>query len=125
MQIVHSSRRGSRDIEHLGSAHNEAELEALKAAAARRLTRGQDELGLGLDAVVRTEGLLPNARLVVDHYHLVKLANDCVTKVRRRVIWEQKGRRGRQVDPAWANRRRLLRAREACRPRDSPQCGTR
>jgi hypothetical protein len=51
VQIVHSSRRGSRDIEHLGSAHDEAELEALKAAAARRLTRGQDELGLGLDAV--------------------------------------------------------------------------
>jgi len=29
---------------------------------------------------VRTEGLLPNARLVVDHFHLVKLANDCVTQ---------------------------------------------
>jgi len=57
---------------------------------------------------VRTEGLLPNARLVVDHFHLVKLANDCVTKVRRRTIWEQQGRRGRGVDPAWANRRRLL-----------------
>jgi transposase len=52
--------------------------------------------------------LLPNARLVVDHFHLVKLANDCVTKVRRRTIWEQKGRRGRAIDPAWANRRRLL-----------------
>jgi transposase len=52
--------------------------------------------------------LLPNARLVVDHFHLVKLANDAVTKVRRRVIWEQKGRRGRKIDPAWANRRRLL-----------------
>lgn len=56
--------------------------------------------------------LLPNARLVVDHFHLVKLANDCVTKVRRRVIWDQKGRRGRKIDPAWANRRRLLTARE-------------
>ena len=56
--------------------------------------------------------LLPNARLVVDHFHLVKLANDCLTKVRRRVIWEQKGRRGRKIDPAWANRRRLLTARE-------------
>jgi len=32
--------------------------------------------------------LLPNARLVVDHFHLVKLANDAVTTVRRRVIWE-------------------------------------
>jgi transposase len=31
-----------------------------------------------------------------------------VTTVRRRVIWEQHGRRGRAVDPAWANRRRLL-----------------
>jgi transposase len=56
--------------------------------------------------------LLPNARLVVDHFHLVKLANDCVTKVRRRTIWEQKGRRGRAVDPAWANRRRLLQGYE-------------
>jgi transposase len=62
---------------------------------------------------IRTPGLLPNARLVVDHFHLVKLANDCVTKVRRRTIWEQKGRRGRKIDPAWANRRRLLRAKES------------
>lgn len=57
-------------------------------------------------------GLLPNARLVVDHFHIVKLANDAVTKVRRRVIWAQNGRRGRKIDPAWANRRRLLSARE-------------
>jgi transposase len=57
--------------------------------------------------------LLPNAALVVDHVHLVKLANEAVTKVRRRTIWEQKGRRGRKVDPAWAaNRRRLLIAKE-------------
>jgi transposase len=61
---------------------------------------------------IRTPGLLPNARLVVDHFHLVKLANDCVTKVRRRTIWEQNGRRGRKIDPAWANRRRLLRAKD-------------
>ena len=69
-------------------------------------------------AAVRARGedgelLLPHARLVVDHFHVVKLANDCVTKVRRRVIWEQKGRRGRKLDPAWANRRRLLRAKES------------
>ena len=31
VQIVHSSRRGSRDIEHIGSAHNDAELVAAKA----------------------------------------------------------------------------------------------
>ena len=55
---------------------------------------------------------MPNATLVVDHFHLVKLANDAVTKVRRRVVWEQHGRRGRKIDPAWANRRRLLTAKE-------------
>jgi transposase len=66
---------------------------------------------------VRTPGLLPNARLVVDHFHLVKLANDCVTKVRRRTIWEQKGRRGRKIDPAWANRRRLLTGQQRLRPK--------
>jgi hypothetical protein len=52
VQIVHSSRRGSRDIEHIGSAHDEAQLEVLKAAARQRLAAGQDELGLGLE---RTE----------------------------------------------------------------------
>jgi transposase len=63
-------------------------------------------------AAVRTPGLLPNATLVVDHFHLVKLANDAVTKVRRRVTWDLRDRRGRKLDPEWANRRRLLRARE-------------
>jgi hypothetical protein len=50
VQIVHSSHRGSRDIEHIGSAHDDAELELLKAAARQRLTAGQGELDLGLDA---------------------------------------------------------------------------
>src|SRR5256885_3647117 len=48
VQIVHSSRRGSRDIEHIGSAHDDAELELLKAAARQRLAAGQGELDLGL-----------------------------------------------------------------------------
>jgi hypothetical protein len=50
VQIVYSSRRGSRTIEHLGSAHNAGELEALKAAARQRLAAGQGELDLGLPA---------------------------------------------------------------------------
>jgi Transposase DDE domain len=50
VQIVYSSRRGSRAIEHLGSAHDEAELQALKAAARQRLAAGQGELDLGLPA---------------------------------------------------------------------------
>ena len=49
MQVVWSSRRGSREIEHLGSAHHEAELEGLKAAAQQRIAAGQLELGLGLE----------------------------------------------------------------------------
>lgn len=49
VQIVHSSRRGSRKIEHLGSAHTEQEVEALKIAAAQRLAGGQGELDLGIE----------------------------------------------------------------------------
>ena len=50
VQIVWSSRRGSRSIEHLGSAHDETQVEALKAAAAQRLAEGQGTLDLGLNA---------------------------------------------------------------------------
>jgi len=63
-------------------------------------------------AALRTEGLLPNATIVVDHFHLVKLANDALSRVRRRVTWDLRDRRGRKIDPEWANRRRLLTARE-------------
>jgi len=49
VQIVYSSRRGSREIEHLVSAHGGAEVELLKAAARQRLAAGQGELDLGLD----------------------------------------------------------------------------
>jgi Transposase DDE domain len=49
VQIVWSSRKGSRQIEHLGSAHDGAQLEVLKAAAAQRLVAGQQSLDLGLD----------------------------------------------------------------------------
>jgi hypothetical protein len=49
VQIVHSSHRGSRDIEHIGSAHDDIELELLKAAARQRLAAGQGVLDLGLD----------------------------------------------------------------------------
>jgi hypothetical protein len=38
-----------RDIEHIGSAHDDAEPEQVKAAARQRLAAGQGELDLGLD----------------------------------------------------------------------------
>jgi hypothetical protein len=46
-QIVWSSRRGSRQIEHIGLAHDDAELDALKAAGRQRLAARQLELDLG------------------------------------------------------------------------------
>ena len=52
VQIVHGSRRGSRTIEHVGSAHDDLELEALKAAARQRLAGGQGELDLGLGPAI-------------------------------------------------------------------------
>jgi hypothetical protein len=58
VQIVYSSHRGSREIEHLGSARSGAEVELLKAAARQRLAAGQGELDLGL-AVGAPGGPLP------------------------------------------------------------------
>jgi hypothetical protein len=43
VQIEYSNRRGSRSIEHIGSAHDALELQALKAAARQRLAQGQGE----------------------------------------------------------------------------------
>jgi transposase len=60
---------------------------------------------------------LPAAAVSVDAFHLVKLANDMVTAVRQRVIREAKGRRGRLEDPAWTNRRLLMRAGNTLSPR--------
>jgi hypothetical protein len=51
VQIVGSSRRGTRSIERVGSAHDDAQVEVLKAAARRRVVEGQGELDLGLDPI--------------------------------------------------------------------------
>lgn len=53
---------------------------------------------------------LPKARVSVDHFHLVQLANLMLTQVRQRVAREQLGHRGRKDNPAWAHRLLLLRA---------------
>jgi hypothetical protein len=50
VQIVHAKRRGARRMEHVGSAHDEQELEALKTAAAQRLAFLYPELDLGWDS---------------------------------------------------------------------------
>jgi transposase len=55
---------------------------------------------------------LPQALLVVDHFHVVQLANQTVSTVRRRVTAALRGRRVRAGDPEYGIRRRLLRNRE-------------
>jgi hypothetical protein len=73
VQIVHSTRRGSRDIEHVGSAHDDAELEVLKAVARQRLNAGQRELDLGLGGAASAgwaagvAGALPITGSRMDH----------------------------------------------------------
>lgn len=55
---------------------------------------------------------LPHATLVVDRFHIVQLANQVVSSVRRRVTTTLRGRRVRKDDPEYGLRRRLLRNRE-------------
>src|SRR4051794_17147738 len=53
---------------------------------------------------------LPNARIAVEKWHLVRLANEAVTEARQRVTREQHGHRGTLAQPAWVHRRMLLTA---------------
>ena len=55
---------------------------------------------------------LPRTAVSVDCFHMVSLANQAVTEARQRLSQEVRGRRGRAVDPGWANRHLLLRAAE-------------
>jgi len=65
---------------------------------------------------VRTH--LPGARIVLDCFHVIRLANQVVTEVRRRTQWEILGRRGRKGDPLYGIRHTLLKARERLTERD-------
>ncbi|MBK8468413.1 MAG: ISL3 family transposase [Actinomycetales bacterium] len=59
---------------------------------------------------------LPDAVVVADRFHLVRLGNDMLTELRQRVTREDRGRRGRKKDPEWASRRRLLTGHDRLRP---------
>jgi hypothetical protein len=48
VQIVYSNRRGSREIEHIGSARTPAEVEVLNTVARQRLHANQDTLDLNM-----------------------------------------------------------------------------
>ncbi len=51
---------------------------------------------------------LPHARIVVDHFHVVKLANQMIDDVRRRTTQALRSRRGRACDLEWTSRARRL-----------------
>jgi transposase len=51
---------------------------------------------------------LPDATLVVDHFHLIRLGNQVVDEVRRRTQQETLGHRGRKGDPLYEIRKLLL-----------------
>ena len=60
MQIVHSSRKGSRDIEHIGSAHDDVELE-LRKTVARQLKPSLDNLAIAPDGTIYVSNMADNA----------------------------------------------------------------
>lgn len=59
---------------------------------------------------------LPDARLVVDHFHVIRLANAALDEVRRRTQHTTTGHRGRKDDPLYRIRRRLLAGHERLSP---------
>jgi transposase len=61
---------------------------------------------------------LPAARVVVDHFHVIRLANAALDEVRRRVQQTTLGHRGRKGDPLYRIRRRLLARHDRLDPAD-------
>lgn len=53
---------------------------------------------------------LAHAVLVVDHFHVIQLANRVIDDVRRRVQHDTTGHRGRAGDPLYGIRKLLLKA---------------
>ena len=52
--------------------------------------------------------VLPTATLVIDHFHAIRLANEAISDVRRRVQQTTLGHRGRSGDPLYRIRRLAL-----------------
>lgn len=67
--------------------------------------------------------MLPRALVTVDHFHLIRFANQVVTEVRQRTQQEVLGHRGRKGDPLYGIRHLLLPGRERLRERDRKRLG--
>ena len=57
-------------------------------------------------------GLLPNAQVIADPFHVAQLANTMVDDVRRRLTYQRYGRRGRASDPEYTLKNPLRRGKE-------------
>ncbi len=99
------------EVLDLVDGRNSAAVSAWLAAQPRWWRRRVQVVAIDPSAAFRSavRRWLPKARVSVDHFHLVKLGNDMLTDVRRRVAWDRRGRRGRGTDLAWAHRLLLLR----------------
>jgi hypothetical protein len=62
VQIVYSNRRGSREIEHIGSAHTPAEVEILKTIARQRMHANQEALDFDNGQPVGEEAPIVSSR---------------------------------------------------------------
>ena len=62
--------------------------------------------------VCAVRAALPQATIIVDHFHVVQLANTALTEVRRRTTFTLRARRGRKGDGEWDVRNLLLRNQE-------------
>lgn len=84
------------------------------APPARRKNKNIRHVAIDLSATYRAaiRTGLPDATVVVDHFHVVQLANKMPSLVRYRTTAQVRGRRGRATDPEWKARRRLLHKRE-------------
>jgi transposase len=93
-------------------------VEGNTAADLRRWTKNADPKWIAGIKVVATDlaesfraGLSPeldHATRVADPFHVVRVANRCLDKIRRRVQNETLGHRGRKVDPLYRIRKLLL-----------------
>jgi hypothetical protein len=93
---------GSRSIEHLGAAHDDAELAALKAAAAERLTAGQAVLDLGVASIEAHLSIVVAALAVshrVDHQTSWSIKKFVRTARRYRTVKIKAGNQMLTADP--------------------------
>jgi len=87
VQIVHSNRRGAREIEHLGSAHTPGEVEVLKTVAQQRLHSHQDTLDFGDGQLEAAEAPIVSSRAkhlwdtLAAAYRVLKLDQACPDEV--------------------------------------------